>query len=157
MFLDLGSGIGRGIVAASLIHPFKKCLGIEYLEKLHLIGIEIKSKFEKKAEEVFSNEFFVDKKDYGIPQLELCNDDFLKHSWTQASVVLANSTCFSVDLMAQLSKKADEELQPGAFFITFTKRLSNLGDNWDVRDGFRRLMSWGIATIYIHRKRLPSN
>jgi hypothetical protein len=52
-----------------------------------------------------------------------------------------------------LSKKADLELPPGAFFITFTKRLPNLSENWELRDGFRRLMSWGIATIYIHRKK----
>jgi hypothetical protein len=55
--------------------------------------------------------------------------------------------------MTQLSIKAEEELQSGAFFVTFTKRLSNLGENWDVREGFRRLMSWGIATVYIHRKK----
>jgi hypothetical protein len=54
--------------------------------------------------------------------------------------------------MNNLSKKADNELKPGAFFVTFTKRLPNLSDKWEVRDGFRRLMSWGIATIYIHRK-----
>ena len=54
------------------------------------------------------------------------------------------------------AKKAEEELQPGAFFITFTKRLPNLSENWDIRDGFRRLMSWGIATIYIHRKNLST-
>jgi hypothetical protein len=86
------------------------------------------------------------------PDVELENGDFLKYDWREASFVLANSTCFSTELMTSLSKKADNELKPGAFFITFTKRLPNLSDKWEVRDGFRRLMSWGIATIYIHRK-----
>ena len=142
-------------MAATFLYPFKKCVGIEYLEKLHLIALDIKSKYEKKFEEVFNSfrtEYFPNHTT--IPVLELHNDDFLKASWKDATFVLANSTCFSADLMVSLAKKADEELQPGAFFITFTKRLPNLGSNWDLRDGFRRLMSWGIATIYIHRKKL---
>jgi hypothetical protein len=53
--------------------------------------------------------------------------------------------------MKMLAKKA-EEMKKGSFFVTFTKRLPGLSENWEVKDGFRRLMSWGIATIYIHRK-----
>ena len=45
-----------------------------------------------------------------------------------------------------------EELKPGTFFVTFTKKLPGLSTNWELRTGFRRLMSWGIATIYIHKK-----
>jgi hypothetical protein len=97
-----------------------------------------------------SNEFFSNYKKK--PDIELINGDFLKNDWSEASLLLANSTCFSVELMTALSKKAENELRPGAIFITFTKRLPGLSDKWELRDGFRRLMSWGIATIYIHRK-----
>jgi hypothetical protein len=85
--------------------------------------------------------------------MELYNGDFLKQSWNEATFVLANSTCFSSELMMALSKKAEIELPQGAFFITFTKRLPNLGPKWELKDGFRGLMSWGIATVYIHRKK----
>lgn len=67
------------------------------------------------------------------------------------SFIFANSTCFSPELMQSLSKKA-EELPQGTIFVTFTKRLPHLSENWEVKEGFRRLMSWGIATIYVHRK-----
>ena len=50
--------------------------------------------------------------------------------------------------MEALAIKA-EELKPGTFFVTFTKKLPGLSENWELRAGFRRLMSWGIATIYI--------
>jgi hypothetical protein len=86
-----------------------------------------------------------------IPSLEVLNADFLEQDWSESSLVFANSTCFSTDLMKKLSKKADE-LKKGTFFVTFTKKLPELSDNWEVCDGFRRLMSWGIATIYVHRK-----
>jgi len=84
-------------------------------------------------------------------KIQIFNDDFLTHDWTQASVLFANSTCFSPELMVQLTKKA-EELRKGTIFITFTKRLPELSKDWIVKPGFRRLMSWGIATIYVHRK-----
>jgi hypothetical protein len=85
------------------------------------------------------------------PKLEIINGDFLEADWSNASFVFANSTCFSAELMQQLTKKADE-LKPGTVFVTFTKRLPNLPESWEVKDGFRRLMSWGIATVYVHRK-----
>ena len=86
-----------------------------------------------------------------IPDYEAINGDFLQRDWSDASFVFANSTCFTPELMSSLATKA-EELKPGTFFVTFTKRLPGLGNNWELRDGFRRLMSWGIATIYIHKK-----
>jgi len=86
-----------------------------------------------------------------IPDYEVINGDFLQYDWSDASFVFANSTCFTPELMSSLATKA-EDLKPGTFFVTFTKRLPGLSNNWELRDGFRRLMSWGIATIYIHKK-----
>jgi hypothetical protein len=134
-----------------LIHPFGKCVGIEYLENLHNIAVEVKADYDIKYESVKkTNEDFIpyDK----MPVIVVENGDFLQFDWRDASFILANSTCFSVDLMTALSKKADAELKKGTIFVTFTKRLPNLNEKWEIRDGFRRLMSWGIATVYIHRK-----
>ena len=85
------------------------------------------------------------------PKLDVINGDFLEHSWTDSSFIFANSTCFSSDLMNKLAKKSDE-LKKGTFFVTFTKKLPGLGENWEVKEGFKRIMSWGIATVYVHRK-----
>lgn len=152
-FIDLGSGIGRGVIAAAFLRPFHKCIGIEYLEKLHLIALEIKLNYDSKFEEVSKlyQEYFPSY--VSLPEVEIINGDFLNKSWENASILLANSTCFSPELMLSLSLKAELELKVGAIFITFTKRLPNLpADRWELKDGFRRMMSWGIATVYIHRK-----
>lgn len=85
------------------------------------------------------------------PNLELINGDFLLNSWEEMSFIFANSTCFSPELMQSIAKKA-EEVKVGTFIVTFTKRLPVSSENWEVREGFRRLMSWGIATVYIHRR-----
>ena len=34
-FIDLGSGVGRGVIAAALLRPFKCCVGVEILLALH--------------------------------------------------------------------------------------------------------------------------
>ena len=134
-----------------MIHPFKSYIGIEFLENLHNIGVAIKEKFDENLQS------FKDENPDLVPEftnektIELVCGDFLSHDWRDASFFFANSTCFSPDLMQSLSKKT-EELPVGAIFITFTKRLPMLPDNWEVNSGFRRLMSWGIATVYVHRK-----
>jgi hypothetical protein len=110
-----------------------------------------KESYDNKFEELIkSNEYL--NKYLSKPEVEIENGDFLKYNWGEASFILANSTCFSIELMTALAKKADNELKAGTFFITFTKKLPIMSDKWEIRDGFRRLMSWGIATIYIHRK-----
>lgn len=135
-----------------MIHPFKSYVGIEFLENLHNIALPIKEKFDENLKAfreenpdlvpAFTNE----------ESIELVCGDFLSYDWRNASFLFANSTCFSGELMQSLAKKAEEELPVGAVFVTFTKRLPMLPDNWDIHSGFRRLMSWGIATVYIHRK-----
>jgi len=134
-----------------MIHPFKNYIGIEYLENLHNIGLTIKEKFDENLQ------FFSEENPNLVPKftydqnIELVCGDFLSMDWSDASFLFANSTCFSPDLMQSLSKKT-EELPIGAIFITFTKKLPMLPENWEVINGFRRLMSWGIATVYVHRK-----
>jgi hypothetical protein len=111
----------------------------------------VKNIYDQKFESLLKNypEYFDTYKK--IPDYEVVNGDFLKFDWSDASFVFANSTCFTHELMEALAIKA-EELKPGTFFVTFTKKLPGLSDNWELRAGFRRLMSWGIATIYIHKK-----
>jgi len=116
------------------------------------LGLDIVSRFDNEFEEIMKGnpEIFSSRGDE-VPQISLFNDDFLKHDWSECSFVFANSTCFSNELMLELSKKA-EELVEGTFFVTFTKRLPCLSENWLTKPGFRRMMSWGYATIYVHRK-----
>lgn len=122
------------------------------MEKLHIQAVEILNKFDNDIVDIIrNNNTLIDPKTDST-KLMLHNSDFLQFDWSEASVLFANSTCFSSDLMFQLAKKASETLRKGAIFITFTKKLPDLGENWTIKTGFRRLMSWGIATIYIHIK-----
>ena len=114
--------------------------------------MEVINKFNRILPQIVNdNEEILDIKTIST-KINLYNNDFLLLDWSNASVLFANSTCFSTELMIKLSKKAEKELKIGTFFITFTKKLPELSEKWSIQPGFRRVMSWGIATIYIHHK-----
>ena len=88
-----------------------------------------------------------------IPYIELNCGNFLKMDLTEASFIFCNSTCFSSELFLLISQKVSRETQNGCIVITFTKKLPFLNDKeWYIKKGFKRLMSWGLATIYVHRR-----
>ena len=151
-FYDLGSGTGKPVLAMALMHRFKRLIGIEFLDNLFKLSLSIKQNYEKTIEDKFENfrQYF----DFESPnQIEFLQGDFLKHSWEDTSFIFVNSTCFSINLMNNIANKANKECKSGTIIVTFTKRLTALSVDWELKDGFRRIMSWGIATIYLHRRK----
>ena len=72
---------------------------------------------------------------------------------TKASFIFCNSTCFSSELLLSIARKVNKEVPNGCIVITFTKKLPFLNkEDWDIKKGFKRLMSWGLATVFVHRK-----
>lgn len=46
VFIDLGSGVGKAVLAASILHPFEKCIGIEIIDFCYKTSLEIKAVYE---------------------------------------------------------------------------------------------------------------
>ena len=87
------------------------------------------------------------------PYIEFLCGNFMNFDLTKASFIFINSTCFSSELLLSISKNLNKEVPNGCIVITFTKKLPFLNKNdWDIKKGFKRLMSWGLATIFVHRK-----
>ena len=88
--------------------------------------------------------------------------DILKSDWSDVDLVLANSTCFEPAFMAQICDKA-KYLKKGSWFLTLTKRLPTADEqkyiteekddrDWECVLSVKLKMSWGLATVNIHRK-----
>ena len=162
VFYDLGSGIGRGIISACLCYSFKKYIGIEYLKLIYDDSIEIYNNFMKKLpkfindmkeQNIFPNYTFEDNPNKNLPNIIFKNDDFLKENLSDASFIFANSTCFSEDLMKKIAEKVDKEVKLNCIIVTTTRSLKlNNNEKWEIQKPFNRMMSWGIASFYIHRK-----
>jgi hypothetical protein len=160
LFLDAGSGVGKATLIAGLLFPFKKCVGIEYLEKIDLVGVKALQRFNIQNEILRDNTLFKDhvikendSVSYIFPEFQLISGDFLDHNWNQYDMIFCSCTSFSDNLMNSISKKS-LEMKPGAILITVSKRAPEAKKiRWRLFDGFRRMMSWGTATVYFHQVR----
>ena len=96
IFFDLGSGTGKAVIAMSLMHKFKKLLGIEYLENLIKLSQESKQNYDNTI-----NDLFVKNKEllsFDSPNIiDFVQGDFLKQNWENATIIFANSTSFTVE------------------------------------------------------------
>ena len=148
----MGSGTGKAIIAMSLFCPFKKLIGIEYLEGLWNLSMRSKIFYEKTITDKFIkfNGLFTMEE---TNKIDFYNGDFLRQKWNDAFIIFANSTCFTQDLMDKIGIKAKKECQTDTIIITITKKLTNLNEDWEFKDGFKRLMSWGVGSIFIYIKK----
>jgi len=115
--------------------------------------LKVKEKFDNEFDEIVRNNtnlFEYNTQEISLG-LELYCEDFLKINWEKASFIFANSTCFSDGLYSAISRKA-EEMSKGSFLVTLTKKLPSLSSNWQIQKGFKQMMSWGVATVYVHYK-----
>jgi len=140
-FVDLGSGCGRPIIAAALLHPFKHLIGIEILEGLHSMALEVKKAWQDE--------------DKGGGSLEFIHGDILQSDWyRRGDVILVNSTCFSIPFFAEIESLA-AFCRTGTFFISLTHclGLNDKFEKWELLETLRLEMSWGAADVCIHRRK----
>jgi hypothetical protein len=129
-FYDLGSGIGRPVVAAAVLHNFDRCVGIEILSGLHKIAEKVKMEYGS----ICPNSPTV---------LDFICGSILDANvvdWTDGDVVYANSTCFDDSMMSELSTLGSR-LRVGAYFITLSTPLKE-SDGFVVINEERFEMSW---------------
>lgn len=144
VFYDLGSGTGKGVIGAALLNPFDSCIGIELLESLYNISNTMKSKLDELKPTIeLDYAHVVDK----IPQIEFICGNIFEVNWTDASLFLANSTCFSQSMMLQI---AEVGVRPGTVAISLSQRIP--GPNWIMLESIKKAMSWGYATVNVQRR-----
>ncbi len=146
IFYDLGSGTGKPVLAAMILHEFSECIGIEFLEGLYSVSQELLG--------VYTDRILpkMESRDR-VTQCQMINGDFLDMSvkdWRNADIVFANSTCYEDDLMKRIAKVA-VGMKKGSFFVSLTRKLPV--DDFVVLEYDMHRMSWGEATIFIMQKR----
>jgi hypothetical protein len=143
VFVDIGSGTGKPVLAAILMHEFDKVIGIEILSGLHYLSLELFRKWDKIKEMEDVSE--MTKK----TQVDLINGDILNVDWSNADIVYAHSTCFHKNLMNLIGKRANL-MKQGSFFITTSQKLPS--DEWEILDKETYNMSWGTAEMFIYQR-----
>jgi SAM-dependent methyltransferase len=104
IFYDLGSGSGKSTIAAAVLHNFEMCWGIEQLEGLYSMSLDLNNAYEQKGK----SKLLGREKDTDI---QFLNADFLNlafKDWRDADVIFCNSTCFDEQLMNKFCDRASK-------------------------------------------------
>ena len=96
MFYDLGSGTGKALIAAALLCPFSKIRGIELLPNLYKTSLEVKDQYETLLKDKYNDAIH--------PGIEIENKNIEKTDFSDADLVLINSTCFDMELVDLISQ-----------------------------------------------------
>jgi predicted RNA methylase len=75
VFYDLGSGSGKGVIAAHYLAPFTRCIGIELLTGLYDLSQEVATKVQN------DSAFWKNNTQTAKGQIEMIHGDILKHDW----------------------------------------------------------------------------
>eukprot|EP00607_Mallomonas_marina_P010650 CAMPEP_0182422536 /NCGR_PEP_ID=MMETSP1167-20130531/8274_1 /TAXON_ID=2988 /ORGANISM="Mallomonas Sp, Strain CCMP3275" /LENGTH=251 /DNA_ID=CAMNT_0024600695 /DNA_START=147 /DNA_END=899 /DNA_ORIENTATION=+ len=145
-FVDIGCGTGKPVLAATLLHDFETCIGIEILAGLHSICLKVLQTWRRTTRHRCSRTKF----DTDLQFLHADATASTIHPlWSDADLVFANSTCFDAALMCKLATCA-ENMRQGALFVTTTKKLPT--DQFETLEVTKMCETWGDATVFIQRK-----
>ena len=80
------------------------------------------------------------------------SENFIKYEfdYINSSIIFLNCKTFSLDLMNEIAKKL-EPMPSGVVLITSFQIIPD-EKNWEVFAKLRRLMSWGCANLYLHKR-----
>ena len=152
VFLDLGAGTGKPVLAAALLHRWAECRGIELVEGLHAASLELLERWEDGLPYLPAGERRLR---HRIPAaaratpVRLLRGDVLELDWSDVDVAFACSTCFDAELMARVSRRA-EALRPGSVVVTCSDALSS--PRFGLLEEVAMTMSWGPCTVYIQQR-----
>lgn len=120
VFYDLGSGLGKAVIAACAVHPFRKAVGVETLEGLHVLSVELGKQYEELAASLRGRG---DERPLALVEFERGN--LFDANIADADVVLAHCAAFDEDLMSDLTAFLGRHLKRGAFVITVSLLLAD--------------------------------
>jgi len=160
VFYDLGSGVGKAVIAAALSGIcFIKCVGIELLPGLSVAASDVCQSVRHllQAEQTAPSSMTTEEKwaisslRTNLPLMEMRTGDMLEEDFSDADVIFLSSLCFSDDLMQGLLKRCSG-LKSGSFVITL-KIFDGYQDCFHLEKIENVKMNFGLNSCYILRKR----
>ncbi|GMI07400.1 hypothetical protein TrVE_jg13743 [Triparma verrucosa] len=149
--LDLGSGAGRLVTAASLCYSFRMCRGVEILPSLHDYAVEMQSSLGSATDFQRSPTSFV---------CGSWNDKYLYLG--DSDIVFVYSSCLGDEQREELTTSLGSQLQPGAIVITTEYPLTPPSNSkstqveydfetLEVLNDVENELVGGTSTVFIHR------
>ena len=165
-FFDLGSGTGRGVIAAALCCGLRSAVGVEILESLHEGALGPLQRFLQLRDELLAgSEPAGGAALAGLDptrlaaQVELLCGDLFATDISGADVVFCCCVTWSADIMGRLAAKLAAELPEGARVVTVGQRLPEVVDlgikvgavQFEVLWKEWARCDWGDEAFVVHR------
>ena len=160
-FVDLGHGTGKGILAGAMMHQFERCWGIEILESLQNVSLNLKGVYDAYLAETEPASY---EQTFGwpvasAPRFEAVQGDIFEHDWSDSDMIFCNSTCFFPEMMERIYLKT-LSCRKGTWFISMSKKLPHAAKvdpkrpvdeslQWELILAIKLEMSWGKATVHV--------
>ena len=138
LFYDLGSGVGKAVLACAMVFDVQKSCGIELFSPLHNAACERK-KWLARSPQYHDT----------ARRVRFIQDNFLQADFSDATLIFINATAFFGPTWEQLTARLSET-NAGTIVITTSKRL--VSSAFTVTKVTIVSMSWGPVTTYIQQR-----
>lgn len=139
LFIDLGSGVGKAVLAAALARPFTACVGVELLPALSAVAEQKAAKLQ--VDRAAGQLPWLPNPDVQVALREgnfLVDLDLSRLPGTTTAVVYCFATCLQQQTVQTLAEKLATELPVGSRVMIISKqlpdnvlpRLAPLGRGW---------------------------
>lgn len=106
-FLDLGSGVGKACMTATLTFDIHQSTGIEIEPDLHQLALQAYNKANKSLQN----------------KLNFILDDYCQHSLTDPTIIFINATALFGPLWQKLSEQLNQQVRAGCRVLITSKKL----------------------------------
>ena len=139
VFYDLGSGIGKAVLAFAMVFRPKSSIGIECLAPLHIAACAQKQR-------ALTLPIYRDLADKIIFQ----SGSFLDYDLTNATLIFINGSTFIGELWQKTSHHLNN-LKPGTWVLSTSKPIDS--SQFNVIRTTHLLLSFGFVTVYCQIRR----
>ena len=139
VFYDLGSGIGKAVLACAMVFPVHESVGVELLSELYLGACNQSQQLKK-----------IPNYSEKAKKIKLIQGNFLEVDLKDATLIFINSTTIMGSLWENLCVRLDD-LPQLKTVITTSKALQS--NYFLVVKRTKVQMSWGVVEAYIHTKK----
>lgn len=139
-FYDLGSGVGKPIMASAMVFDMASYCGIERLEPLHQAACLV-------TERLSTFPAYTEK----VKKITWLNDDYAHIDLSAASLIFINATALFGEVWAHLNHQLQTQTSKGTIIITTSKPLLPSMPHRLIKSTVIHV-SWGVINAYIQEK-----
>lgn len=138
IFYDLGSGVGKAVIASAMVFNLKKCCGIELFYEMHSAAVSQKQKLAALSS-------YAEKSN----AMYFIHGDILTTDFHDATLIFINATAFFGDHWRHINDQLTKTIHCQTVITTSKKLISNA---FIVVNATKVRMSWGIVNAYVHHR-----